>query len=168
MVRAKYLIFFVMLFIVNQHQSSFAADLQKTGGKSQMSDYNGPQDTPREWGSEIERMRQPYIEKAKKTYPNAKARFQTGLPNGYRFFVTIDLQEKNIQENAFMAVQSISGGKITATIATKLQQIKSHQYGEGLVFPESMVLDWTITSPGGKEEGNFIGKFLDEYYRTHP
>lgn len=133
-----------------------------------MSDYNGPQDTPREWKKDsAETMMRPYIEEARRTYPQAKARFQSGLPAGYRFFVTVDLQEKNAQENAFMAVRKISDGRITAVLATKLVKLTSHHYGEELVFPESEVLDWTITSPDGKEEGNFVGKFLDEYYRTH-
>ncbi len=158
----------VLLLIVGASHLAYANDFQESGKKSTMSDYKGPQDTPRIWGSEIEKLRQPYIDEAIKTYPNAKARFHAGLPIGYRFFVTVDLREYNIHENAFMAVSSISEGQITATIATKLIKVKSYQYGQELTFPESKVLDWTITSPDGKEEGNYIGKFLDEYYRKHP
>jgi hypothetical protein len=29
-------------------------------------------------------------------------------------------------------------------------------------FSEEELIDWTLTSPGGSEEGNFIGKFLRE------
>ncbi len=134
-----------------------------------MSDYKGPQDTPREFrGDFIVKMRQPYVEEAKRTYPQARARFQSGLPAGYRFLVTIDLNENNIKENAFMDVRKISDGKVTAVLATELIKLKSYLHGKLYVFPESEVVDWTILSPDGKEEGNFVGKFLDEYYKTHP
>ncbi len=158
-----------MLFMVvfGQSQAACAGDFQ--GKETEMSDYKGPQDKPKEWGGDsAERMMQPYIEEAKRTYPQAKARFQSGLPAGYSFFVTIDLHENNMHENAFMAVRKISDGNVTAVLATKLTNVKSYQYGKQYVFPESEVVDWTITSPDGKEEGNFVGRFLDEYYRTHP
>ena len=135
--------------------------------KEAMTNYNGPADTPREWGSEFEKLRQPYVEEAKKTYPAAKSRFLAGLPSGYRFFVTVDFQQDNIHENAFLQVRKISGGRISATVATKLSRIKNPRYGEQITLSESRALDWTITSADGKEEGNYIGKFLDEYYKTH-
>lgn len=78
-----------------------------------MSDYKGPQDTPREFrGDFIVKMRQPYVEEAKRTYPQARARFQSGLPAGYRFLVTIDLNENNIKENAFMDVAKSPMGRL--------------------------------------------------------
>jgi hypothetical protein len=160
-----------MLFMVAsaQSQATWAGDFQERGKETGMSDYKGPQDTPREWRSDlIAILRQPYVEEARRTYPQAKARFQSGLPAGYRFLVTIDLHEDNFYESSFMAVRKISDGKVTAVVATKLIKVKSYQYGKLYVFPESEVLDWTIMSPDGKEEGNFVGKFLDEYYRTHP
>ncbi|MFZ0929782.1 MAG: hypothetical protein WAN11_14340 [Syntrophobacteraceae bacterium] len=162
-------IFVCMLFIVvsGQSQAACADDFQGRG--TEMSDYKGPQDKPEELGRDlVESMAQPYIEEAKRTYPQAKARFQSGLPAGYTFFVTIDLHENKFHENAFMAVRKIFDGNVTAVLATKLINVKSLQYGKLCVFPESEVIDWTITSPDGKEEGNFVGRFLDEYYRTHP
>jgi hypothetical protein len=162
-------IFVCMLFTVVPSQSLAACAGDVQGKETEMSDYKGPQDKPREWGRDFaERMRQPYIEEAKRTYPQARARFQSGLPAGHRFFVTIDIHENNIHENAFMAVRKILDGKVTAVLATKLIKVKSYQYGKLYVFPESEVFDWTITSPDGKEEGNFVGRFLDEYYSTHP
>ncbi len=159
----------LFLLIFGQSHGACAGDFQETGKETEMSDYKGPQDTPKVWKRDsAEKMMQPYIEEAKKTYPQAKARFQSGLPAGYNFLVTINLHEKNIHENAFMAVLKISDGKVTARLTTELIQVKSFRYGQVYVFPESEVLDWTILSPDGKEEGNFIGKFLDGYYKTHP
>ncbi|MFZ0945819.1 MAG: hypothetical protein WB930_09110 [Syntrophobacteraceae bacterium] len=164
-------IFACMLFMVisGLSQAAWAGDFQESGKDTGMSDYKGPQDTPMEWrGDSIAILRQPYVEEAKRTYSQAKARFRSGLPAGYTFLVTIDLHENNVNENAYMAVRKISDGKITAVLVTKLIRVKSYQYGMQCVFPESMVVDWTIISPDGKEEGNFVGKFLDEYYKTHP
>ncbi|MGA2735580.1 MAG: hypothetical protein ABSG35_23675 [Syntrophobacteraceae bacterium] len=159
----------LIIVISSLSQAAWAGDSHERGEETGMSDYRGPQDTPREFGRNfIVKMRQPYVEEAKRTYPQAKARFQSGLPAGYRFLVTIDLQENNINENAFMDVRKISDGKVTAVLATELIRVKSYQFGKLYVFPESEVVDWTITSPDGKEEGNFVGKCMDEYYRTHP
>jgi hypothetical protein len=32
-------------------------------------------------------------------------------------------------------------------------------------FPESELIDWLISRPDGTEEGNVVGKFLDEWQR---
>ena len=37
-----------------------------------------------------------------------------------------------------------------------------------VMFPESELVDWVITHPDGIEEGNVVGKFLDEWQKTHP
>jgi hypothetical protein len=39
--------------------------------------------------------------------------------------------------------------------------VKGYKHGDEYKFPESEVLDWTISKPDGTEEGNFIGKFFD-------
>jgi hypothetical protein len=125
-----------------------------------------PQDATKELGAYFEELRQPYIEQARKSYPGAKARFTAGLPKGYRFYVTLDFQQNKVHENAFMLVRAIVDGRITAVVATKLDKVASPRYGEELTFPESEIIDWTIVSPDGKEEGNLIGTFLDHFYRT--
>jgi uncharacterized protein YegJ (DUF2314 family) len=135
-----------------------------TGKKASMSDYRGPQDTPTEHTErDILAKRQPFVDQAKKTYAEARQRYLAGLPRGSSFFVTVDFKEGNVQENAYIAVRAIEGNQIRGVVSTKLLRIKSRSYAEELTFPESEVIDWTITSADGKEEGNFVGKFLDEY-----
>jgi hypothetical protein len=126
---------------------------------------HGPQET-KELGAYFEELRQPYVEQARKSYPGAKARFTAGLPEGYRFYVTLDFQQDKVHENAFLLVRAIVDGRITAVVATKLDKVASPRYGEELTFPETEIIDWTIVSPDGKEEGNLIGKFLDQFSRT--
>jgi len=129
-----------------------------------MTNYVGPQDTPTEHTDKnMLKKRQPFVEQARKTYPKARARFLAGLPKGARFFVTVDFTDGTVTENAYITVRAIDGNQIRGVVSTKLLRIKSHFSGEELTFPESEVIDWTITSVDGKEEGNFVGKFLDEY-----
>jgi hypothetical protein len=163
-------IFVCVLFIVvcDLSQAACAGDLMGSGKETEMSDYKGPKDTPRFAGKDFEILSQPYVEEARRTYPQAKARFQSGLPVGYKFLVTIVLHENKNRENAFMTVHKISDGEVFAVLDTRLIKVKSIQYGQPCAFPESDVIDWTILSPDGKEEGNFVGKFMDEYFRTHP
>lgn len=129
-----------------------------------MSDYQGPKDTPTQnKGSDFVIKRQVSIDQAKKTYPDARSRFLKGLPSGYTFFVTVEFQEANHHENAYVSVRRIEGAEVRGILATKLIHVKSPVYGQELKFPESDIIDWTITSADGKEEGNYVGRFLDEY-----
>ena len=110
----------------------------------------------------------PYIAKAKKTYPDAKARYLKGLPKNHRFYVTYSLNEKGEGgssrfEQVFMAVRRIKDGKITAAISSDLNTVKTYKMGQVITFPEKDIMDWTITRPDGTEEGNFVGNFMDTY-----
>ena len=40
--------------------------------------------------------------------------------------------------------------------------------GDPYTFPEGELVDWLITHPDGSEEGNVVGKFLDEWQKTRP
>ncbi len=146
--------------------SILADDIKATGKRTPMSDYNGPKDTPTHVQDDYRLKRQPSVDEARKSYPNARSRFLNGLPKGYRLFVTVDLQEGNVRENAYVTVKKINGDHITGIISTELQEIKSYSFGQEVVLPESQIIDWTITSPNGTEEGNYVGKFTDEYNRA--
>jgi hypothetical protein len=107
----------------------------------------------------------PYVAQAKSTYPAAKARFLSGLPNGQYFFVTTRLHDKTgAFEQVFIAVASIQGGLITGRIASDINLVSGYKNGDVYAFPETELLDWLITHPDGSEEGNVVGKFLDGYH----
>ncbi len=135
----------------------------------EMGEYSGPKDTPRKFEkSNIEKLIAPHIKKAKQTLPEAKKKFLEGLPYGYSFFVTVNLRSNSgDKENAFIKVELWDNNKITGILSTKLQLVKEYQFGQRLIVSEDKVLDWTITSPNGEEEGNFMGKFLDSYYKQN-
>jgi len=115
---------------------------------------------------EVEKAIAPYIEKARKTYPDAKKRYLAGLSRGQQFFVVSKLTDKRSRfEQVFISVTGIEGNKITGRIANQIRVVQGFKEGDAYTFPEGEVLDWLITHPDGSEEGNMIGKFLDEWQK---
>lgn len=111
----------------------------------------------------------PYVEKGRETYPQAKRRFVGGLPAGHSFFVVTRLRdEAGTVEQVFIAVSAIKNDRITGRIASNIRMVKAYKYGDPYSFSESELLDWLISCPDGTEEGNVLGKFLDEWQKTHP
>ena len=107
----------------------------------------------------------PYIAKGRATYPAAKKRFLAGLPRGYSFEVRKRLADPGgaAFEEVFIEVDAIKGGKVFGRIGNELGAVRSYRRGQRISFPESEVLDWTIVHPDGREEGNYVGKFIDTY-----
>ena len=107
----------------------------------------------------------PYVEKARATYPEAKARFLSGLPSGSVFFVTAPLHGSNgLTEQVFVFVTAIREGRIYGKIASEISLVTQYHRGDTYDLPEAELLDWTISKRDGSEEGNFVGKFLDTYH----
>jgi uncharacterized protein YegJ (DUF2314 family) len=107
----------------------------------------------------------PYIAKGRATYPAAKKRYLAGLPHGYSFEVRKRLADPDRvrYEEVFIEVEAIKGGKVYGRIGSELGVVRSYRRWQRISFPESDVLDWTIVHPDGREEGNFVGKFIDTY-----
>ncbi|MDQ6655442.1 MAG: DUF2314 domain-containing protein [Verrucomicrobiota bacterium] len=129
----------------------------------------GPPDKPVAMGTSeklaaYDRAIAPYVAKARATYPDAKKRFLAGLPAGYRFSVRVPLSDPDgKREDSFLAVEKISGGKITGTIASQLTLVSRYKEGQRITVAESQIDNWVIVRPDGTEEGNAVGKFLDHY-----
>ena len=133
---------------------------------------NAPKDKPVDATEaqvlQIEAAIKPYIEKARATYPQAKARFQNGLPPKHSFFVTARLYDSSKRfEQVFIAVSEIKEGTISGVLATEIRLVSGYQLGDAYSFPENELIDWTISKPDGTEEGNFVGNFLDTYQIAH-
>jgi len=108
----------------------------------------------------------PYVEKGRLTYPAAKKRHLDELPAGYAFFAVTNLRGgMGTTEQVFIAVASVKDGRITGRIASDSLKVKGFKDGDPYVFPESELVDWIITHPDGTEEGNVVGKFLDEWQK---
>ena len=133
---------------------------------------NAPKDKPVGVGdSEVQQLEaaiKPYIEKARTTYPQARARFLKGLPAKHTFFITTRLHDSSKRfEQVFIAVNEIKDGRISGVIASQIRLVSGYQEGDSYSFPESELIDWTISKPDGTEEGNFVGNFLDTYKPGH-
>lgn len=107
----------------------------------------------------------PYIAEAKKTYPDAKARFLHGLPPDEDFYITTRLHDHfGKVEQVFVAVKSIKDGVVSGYIASNINMVAGYTTGGLYSFPESQLVDWLVTRADGSEEGNYVGKFLDTYH----
>ena len=107
---------------------------------------------------------EPYVKKARKSYPRAKSRFLAGLPPGHAFFVTVRLfDEKGRMEQVFVAVNRIADETIQGRLSSDLNVLSGYKLNDPIQVRESELVDWLITKPDGTEEGNIVGKFLDNY-----
>lgn len=115
--------------------------------------------------TDTERAIQPYVAKARKTYPVAKKRFLSGLPPKYLFSLTTKLWDRSHTrfEVVFVVADQIKNGTVTGHLATHTKQPVGYNFGDQISFPESQVMDWTIVHADGTEEGNVVGKFMDTY-----
>lgn len=128
---------------------------------------NAPEDRPGKQADEkkFDEDIKPYVEQARKTYPEAKARFLAGLPPKHVFFLTARLHDADGRwEQVFVEVKEIRDGTVKGLIANDIEAVSGYKLGDSYSFPESEFLDWTISKPDGTEEGNFVGKFLDTYH----
>lgn len=100
---------------------------------------------------------------AQKLLPGFKDRFLKGLPEGHTLYVTVvfknDIGEG---ENAFIRVDRWEGKQIYGTIATMLRIIPQHSPGESITISDEQAIDWTLVRPDGSEEGNFVGKYIEQ------
>jgi hypothetical protein len=116
---------------------------------------------------EVDNAIAPYVEKARSTYPDAKRRFLSGLPDGAAFFATIRLHDDAGRiEVAFVKVKSIEDGQVTGTITSEISTVKGYHLGQTHCFLETEVVDWTIANADGTQEGNIVGRFLTVWQQS--
>jgi hypothetical protein len=107
----------------------------------------------------------PYVAQGQATYPQARARYLAGLPAGESFYVRTVLREPpDHEEDVFVRVTSIEGSVLTGELNSQIELLRGYHKGQVLKISEKDVQDWLIARPDGTEEGNFVGKFLDNYH----
>jgi hypothetical protein len=118
---------------------------------------------PCQWYA-TERAMEPYVAKARASYPAAKARFQAGLPAQHSFFVTTRLRDARGRiEQVFVAVDTIVGREIRGRIWSQIHIVDGYRMRQRYAFSEADLIDWMVARPDGTEEGNVVGVFLDTY-----
>lgn len=115
---------------------------------------------------EFDRLIAPAVKQARKTLPKARQRFSAGLPAGQVFFLTTRIFDADGRyEQVFVRVKNWSGNTVQGLISNELNVVQQYQPGQLITFPTAAVLDWTISTADGREEGNFVGKLLDSLQR---
>jgi hypothetical protein len=129
---------------------------------------NAPPDKPIRASADeteaIERAIRPYVELARRSYSEAKRRYLAGLPRGERFQVVTKLARPGGFEVAFIEVTKIDGDQIRGIIVTNLNPRTPYKTGDYYTLPESNLVDWVVVHSDGTEEGNAVGKFLDQWH----
>ncbi|NVO32630.1 DUF2314 domain-containing protein [Hymenobacter lapidiphilus] len=111
---------------------------------------------------EFDKLIAPAVKQARRTLPAAKKRFLAGLPAGQAFYLTTRIFDADGKyEQVFIRVQEWTGATARGLISNELNLVQQYQPGQSISLPESAVLDWTITTADGREEGNFVGKLID-------
>lgn len=95
--------------------------------------------------------------------PVAKSKYLKGLPLGFKFYVTAKIGNQTSHfEQVFVLVNGWTGTTITGILSSQVR-LPGYKEGDKLKLDESEILDWTISKPDGSEEGNLIGKFMDNW-----
>lgn len=110
------------------------------------------------------RMLQPHIDSARTTWPEVKARFLADrIGEGSHLFVVTRLRDAaGHMEQVFVAVQRIAAdGRIHGAISSHIGLVEGYRYGQPYSLAEADLIDWVISRPDGTEEGNFVGRFIE-------
>jgi uncharacterized protein YegJ (DUF2314 family) len=140
------------------------------GGQAQQPDKgvyvapNAPKDQVKQANAEetkkFEEAIKPYVEKARKTYPEARKRYLAGLPPKHTFFVTTRLRDADGRfEQVFVAVKEINDGVIKGLIWSDVELVTKYKKGDSYSFPESDLIDWTISNPDGMKKETLSANF---------
>lgn len=106
----------------------------------------------------------PYIEMAKRTFPDVKKKFLAGVhQKEHRILqVQITLSDKNgLNEMTFMKVLGCKGDLFQGTVNNDLRIVKGYAAGDTVSFMQNEILNWVVVDAEGHEEGNFVGKAID-------
>ena len=120
---------------------------------------NAPGDAPVGMSTELMTLLEPCRRRALATWPDARRRFQAGLPAKQALFVTTRLRSPGGRmEQSFVAVDRIDGTQVTGRLWSEITAVAGYRRGQTLTLPESEIVDWTISREDGSEEGNWIGE----------
>jgi hypothetical protein len=107
---------------------------------------------------------QALIDRARAGLPAVRRRFRDGLPAGQRLFVTTLLRSPGDRaEQLFVQVVDWNDDRgPRGVIASQVANTPGVRFGDSTMVLESAILDWTVSGPDGSEEGNLLGKYLEQ------
>ncbi len=105
----------------------------------------------------------PFISASVATYPDARKRFEDGLPRKTYLFVTVRLGGGGGPPGmAKIRVSSIDDGK-GLIYGRALEDVKGRfgiRQDDDVTVHEADLIDWKITHPDGSAEGDAVGKYI--------
>ncbi len=106
----------------------------------------------------------PYMEMAKRTFPDVKKKFLAGVyRKEHRILqVQITLTDKDgLNEMPFVKVLGCKGDLFQGTVNNDLRIVKGYAAGDTVSFMQNEILNWVVVDAEGHEEGNFVGKAIE-------
>lgn len=102
------------------------------------------------------------VREALRTLPQAKKRFLAGLPAGDQFLLSVRVAATDTSfRPASARVLGWHGSTVQALLLPDAGDAASPAQPTPVSFPETAVVDWTLLRASGREEGNYVGRYID-------
>lgn len=102
------------------------------------------------------------MREALRTLPQAKRRFLAGLPQGDQFLLSVRVVATDTSfRQASARVLGWHGSTVQALLLPSPADSAGPTEPTPVSFPETAVLDWTLLRASGREEGNYVGRYID-------
>ncbi|MDO7850380.1 hypothetical protein [Hymenobacter convexus] len=102
------------------------------------------------------------VREALRTLPQAKKRFLAGLPSGDQFLLSVRVIATDTSFRQVSArVLGWHGNTVQALLLPDASGSASAAEPVPVSFPETAVVDWTLLRASGRQEGNYVGRYID-------
>ncbi|MDB5233628.1 MAG: hypothetical protein JWR44_621 [Hymenobacter sp.] len=102
------------------------------------------------------------VREALRTLPQAKKRFLAGLPEGDQFLLSVRVIATDTSFRQVSArVLGWHGNTVQALLLPSSTDSAAPTEPLPVSFPETAVVDWTLLRASGREEGNYVGRYID-------
>ncbi|MBF9223804.1 hypothetical protein [Hymenobacter ruricola] len=102
------------------------------------------------------------MREALRTLPQAKKRFLAGLPTGDQFLLSVRVLATDTSfRQASARVLGWHGNTVQALLLPDAASSTAPVEPVPVSFPETAVVDWTLLRANGREEGNYVGRYID-------
>ena len=101
------------------------------------------------------------VREALRTLPQAKKKFLAGLPIGDQFLLSVRVIATDTSfRQASARVLGWHGNTVQALLLPPADAAPKTE-PTPVSFPETAVVDWTLLRASGREEGNYVGRYID-------
>ncbi|GAB3586186.1 hypothetical protein GCM10027345_35350 [Hymenobacter daeguensis] len=101
------------------------------------------------------------VREALRTLPQAKKKFLAGLPIGDQFLLSVRVISTDTSfRQASARVLGWHGNTVQALLLPPANADAKTE-PTPVSFPENAVVDWTLLRASGREEGNYVGRYID-------